>query len=301
MTGKTVEEAKEQALDALGVDESEAEFDVLEEAKGGLFGLLRSEARVRARVLRTAVRPKSDDRPNRRRGGGQGGRSRGGAGNGGRGERAAASHTQDAEGDGRRAAPARSKTGKQKESVMSEQEPASEGAQAQGERPGQDAGSATGAGSARVGIDEDAVEVAEDFLDGLLDVFGLDYDLERRDVDDDTVELAITGSDLGLLIGHRGQTLAALQELTRTAVQRSGSSQRVYIDVAGYREARREALQRFTQEVAGQVVRSGAATVLDPMPAADRKVVHDTANGIEGVSTSSEGEEPRRRVVISPS
>ena len=86
VTAKTVEEAKEMALDQLGVDESDAEFEVLEEPKAGLFGLLRTQARVRARVVPTAARPKTERRERKRSGGGSGG-----AGGGGRRERPAAS------------------------------------------------------------------------------------------------------------------------------------------------------------------------------------------------------------------
>ncbi len=150
--------------------------------------------------------------------------------------------------------------------------------------------------------DGDAVEVAEEFLTGLLAAFGARSQVERRVLDDDTVELAVTGDDLGLLIGPRGQTLAALQELTRTVVQRRivGHSPRLMLDVAGYRQARREALERFTRSVADQVRSSGTPVALEPMPAPDRKVVHDTANALDGVSTTSEGEDPDRRVVILP-
>ena len=105
-----------------------------------------------------------------------------------------------------------------------------------------------------------------------------------------------------MLIGPRGQTLSAIQELTRTVAQRkvAEGQPRIVVDVAGYRKDRREALERFTRDVAAQVVASGVVRVLEPMPPADRKVVHDTVNSIDGVSTSSEGEEPRRRVVIQP-
>jgi len=148
----------------------------------------------------------------------------------------------------------------------------------------------------------DEGELAETFLRGLLDATGSSYTLERRQIDDDTTELDVKGEELGLFIGHRGQTLSAIQELTRTVVQRHGPGphQRVLVDVGEYRKARREALERFTKEVAEQVLASGNARVLEPMRPPDRKVVHDTANSIDGVSTLSEGEEPRRRVVITP-
>ena len=75
---------------------------------------------------------------------------------------------------------------------------------------------------------------------------------------------------------------------------------RLRVDVGGYRERRREALERFSRQIAEQVLASGTATSLEPMGAADRKVVHDTINTIDGVHTVSEGEEPRRRVVVVP-
>lgn len=148
----------------------------------------------------------------------------------------------------------------------------------------------------------DGGAVAERFLEGLVDVFGRRGQVQRREVDDETTEIALEGDDLGLLIGQRGQTLSAVQELTRTVVQRKapGHSGRVVVDVAGYRRARRDALERFTLQVAEQVKSTGVARVLEPMPPADRKIVHDTVNTIDGVTTTSEGEEPRRHVVIVP-
>jgi spoIIIJ-associated protein len=145
-------------------------------------------------------------------------------------------------------------------------------------------------------------EVARQFLDGLLGEFGATGTVLVTEVDEDTVEVAVTGDDLGLLIGPKGATLTALQEITRTVVQRQtgGRNGRLLVDVGGYRQKRRAALERFTQQVAEDVKASGVRKVLEPMHPADRKVVHDTANGIEGVVTASEGEEPRRRVVIMP-
>jgi spoIIIJ-associated protein len=148
-----------------------------------------------------------------------------------------------------------------------------------------------------------AGEVGEEFLRGLIAAFGVDGTVTRNALDDgDTIELAVEGADVGMLIGPRGQTLSALQELTRTVAQRkvAEGQPRIVVDVAGYRKDRREALERFTRDVAAQVVASGVVRVLEPMPPADRKVVHDTVNTIDGVVTSSEGEEPRRRVVIQP-
>ncbi|MDQ6909924.1 MAG: Jag N-terminal domain-containing protein [Actinomycetota bacterium] len=284
VTARTVEEAKEAALDQLGVDEVDAEFEVVEAPKGGLFGRLRSEARVRARVSPTTPRPKLE-----RRGRRQGARDRGGDSSGGAsaagGPRRDARADADASGGSHpsrpkpRRAPAR---------------PSAAGSNSTKQNGGNDV--------TTDGPKVDEGELAESFLRGLLDATGADFTLARRQVDDETTELDVKGNDLGLFIGHRGQTLSAIQELTRTVVQRHGPGphQRVLVDVADYRKARREALERFTRDVAEQVLASGKERVLEPMRPADRKVVHDTINGIDGVSTASEGEEPRRRVVITP-
>jgi spoIIIJ-associated protein len=141
------------------------------------------------------------------------------------------------------------------------------------------------------------------FLEGLVDAFDLEATFVEDRVDDETIELKAQGDNLGLLIGPKGQTLQSVQELARTVVQRQATGThfgRVRIDIGGYRERRREALERFAHQVAADVVASGVAKALEPMHPADRKVVHDTVNEIEGVGTTSEGEEPRRRVVIVP-
>jgi spoIIIJ-associated protein len=145
-------------------------------------------------------------------------------------------------------------------------------------------------------------EVARAFMAGLVDRFRTPAEVTVEELDDAIVEVRVTGRELGLLIGPRGQTLAAIQDLARTVVQRHTPSHvgRVVVDVAGYRQRRRAALEQFTHRVADDVVASGVQKVLEPMSAADRKVVHDTANDIPGVHTTSEGEDPRRCVVILP-
>jgi spoIIIJ-associated protein len=152
-----------------------------------------------------------------------------------------------------------------------------------------------------VSLDEQG-EVARQFLDGLVEEMDLDAEVRVTRPDEDTVELELEGSDLGLLIGGKGVTLLALQDLTRTVVQRktSAGNGRLMVDVNGYRHKRKEALERFTRQLADEVKATGTRKALEPMNAADRKIVHDTVNELEGVKTTSEGEEPRRRVVILP-
>ena len=146
-------------------------------------------------------------------------------------------------------------------------------------------------------------EVAREFLDGLLAVMEVDGATTTVvQLDDATAEVQVTGGDLGLLIGPKGATLLALQDLARTVVQRRTGARtgRLLLDVAGYRQKRKEALERFTHKVVGEVVASRTPVALEPMSSADRKIVHDTVNGIDGVTTTSEGEDPRRRVVVHP-
>jgi spoIIIJ-associated protein len=146
-------------------------------------------------------------------------------------------------------------------------------------------------------------DAAKGFLAGLVEEFGLEADVTFTEVDEDTVQVAATGGDLGLLVGPRGATLAAIQDLTRTFVQRQSESRtdRILVDVAGYREKRVAALRRFTEGLADEAKQSREERALEPMSPADRKVVHDAINEIDGVETRSEGVEPTRYVVIEPS
>ncbi|MHB1554929.1 MAG: RNA-binding cell elongation regulator Jag/EloR [Acidimicrobiales bacterium] len=144
--------------------------------------------------------------------------------------------------------------------------------------------------------------VAKEFLEGLLDRYGVEATIEVRELDEETVELAAHGEGLGVLVGPKGATVSALQDVTRTVVQKHFPSRtdRILVDVAGYRERRVAALRRFAAQVAAEVLESRTERALEPMSAADRKVVHDTVVTIDGVTSSSQGEEPRRFVVISP-
>jgi spoIIIJ-associated protein len=248
-TGKSVEEAKELALDRLGVDEADAEFEILEEPKPGLFGRMRGEARLRARVRPTAPRPKQERR--RRR--------------------------AEPEAAGEAAAP----------EVVSEPAPREARVGAVGEGDG----------------DGDLAQEAGAFLAGLAHAFGASGEVRTTTGADGAAEVHLDGDQLGLLIGPRGPTLQIIQDLTRIVVQRKApaSRQRLRIDIGSYREKRQEALARFARQVAQQVAASGEARALEPMSAADRKVVHDALGGIEGIVTLSEGEDPHRRVVVRPS
>ncbi|MEM9035286.1 MAG: RNA-binding cell elongation regulator Jag/EloR [Actinomycetota bacterium] len=319
ITAETVTEARELALDRLGVDEQDAEIEVLAEPSRRLFR--RSDARIRARIVPKAPREKRD----RRRGGKGGGGGRGRSGNRSGGGRGGTGGTR----SGNRARATASVEGSSAEgSPEPRSAAAAEGdgeAGGAGQRPGGGSGSGGrrrrrgrgGGGASRPstaangnGGDEvpmktldEQVEMAEEFLDGLLEAFGLEGDISRVDVDDELVELQVGGEDLGLLIGRRGSTIQAVNEVMRTGLQRQagGTAEgRVRVDIGGYRERRREALARFAVEQAQSVLDSGEERALEPMNSADRKVVHDAINEVDGVETLSEGAEPRRWVVIVP-
>jgi spoIIIJ-associated protein len=284
-TGRTIEDAKEAALDQLGIDETEAEFEIVEEPKTGLFGRPRGEARIRARVVPKAPRPKQERRPRRQKG-------RDGA-----------------------ATPAAEATAPQTEAADSGDAAASTsdasssaGTRKRGGR-NRSTGDARPAPTPKEGSnmtdDEvpvgDQADIITEFLDGLLDALGAEGTIERTEVDEETIELGVQGDDLGLLIGPKGQTLTAVHELSRTVLQRRATGRhlgRVRIDIGGYRQRRQEALARFVEQQAAAALESGSARALEPMNSADRKVVHDTVNEIDGVATISEGADPHRRVVI---
>lgn len=144
---------------------------------------------------------------------------------------------------------------------------------------------------------------AERFTDGLVSAFGLTGTTSAT-VEGNEIEVRVDGAGdgLGLLIGPGGRTLLAIQDLARVAAQRrlGDHDTRLRIDVAGYREKRRIALERFARNVAELVKESGVARSLDPMPSSDRKVIHDTLTTIDGVLSRSEGEDPNRRIIVSP-
>jgi spoIIIJ-associated protein len=316
VTGRTVEEAKDLALDRLGVDERDAEFEVVEEPRAGFFGRLKGEARVRARV-KPALRAKPDSGGGRNR---RRGRQRTGGETeaGGRAPVAAATKVKP------RSVP-RANVASVDDAAASDgsEFDGDAGADGGGERPAGAPARRRG-GRGRGGrpsgqaadIDqvnrkegnpvtlETQVRITEEFAKGLVQAFGYEAETTAETAEDlESAEVRIEGGELGLLIGPKGRTLAAINEISRAVVLRqldAAPEGRVHVDISGYRQRRREALERFARSVAEEVVSSGRAKALEPMSAADRKVVHDAVGEIDGVQTSSEGEEPSRRVVISP-
>lgn len=144
-------------------------------------------------------------------------------------------------------------------------------------------------------------DIAGDYLERLLDLLDYDGDIDL-DVEAGRAIVSIDGGDdLEKLVGPRGTVLEALQELTRLAVQQeTGSRSRLMLDVAGWRAGRREELRRIGRTAAENVAKSGEKEKLQPMSPFERKVVHDAVAEVDGVTSESEGEEPKRRVVVVP-
>ncbi len=146
-------------------------------------------------------------------------------------------------------------------------------------------------------IDEEA-EAAADLLEGLLDAMDLPGDL-RISVQESHAEVEVIGLEEGVLIGRRGQTLDAVQELVRTAMQRRFERRsRVLVDVDGYRARRLEKLLERADEAVAEVLESGEAQRLEPMDSIERRLVHQRVAETEGVVSNSHGREPSRRIVI---
>ncbi|MGA1565142.1 MAG: RNA-binding cell elongation regulator Jag/EloR [Ilumatobacteraceae bacterium] len=269
MTGKTVEEATEMALEQLGVASDEADVEVLEEPRSGLFGRTRGEARIRARVRPAEVRPKRD---NRRRRSNDGGPQRNGDGKQQNRRESAASSSPQRQNQ--------SKTGSEQKGSRKMDDNENRGEPVD---------------PALVG------EAAVAFMDGLAKAFGSEATVEL-DQDGTELEVRVRGSDLGLMVGPGGRTLTAVQDLARVAAQRRLGDHETHlrVDVAGYRERRKASLEAFARKIAGQVRESGKALAIEPMASPDRKVIHDVLSSEEGVSTRSEGEDPNRRVIVSP-
>ena len=337
-TGATVDDAKERALDRLGVAEDELEYEILAEASRSMLGLKKTDARLRARVRPREPRQRVERRDRDRSRGRRGDRSRAGKGkgngrnDGGQGDGNRQRGDQAKKGDGNKQRGDRAKSGggdskradRAKPSAGSPDGDSKEtsSSRRRGRGSGVSGEAGTGVESisddrASVGRDEIAPdpapkgeqmeletqsEIVEAFVAGLLDEMGLDARVVST-IEDDRLSVEAQGLNLGLAIGHRGETVRAITEIARTIVQRRSEGDAVgflSVDVGGYRERRRPFLEEFARNQADAVLDDGRARALEPMGSADRKVIHDTVSEIDGVETESEGSDRDRRVVIRP-
>lgn len=148
---------------------------------------------------------------------------------------------------------------------------------------------------------EDPVDVLQELLEEIVDSMGLDADV-RIEQTDGVLRGSIEGDDVGLFIGRRGQTIDAVQHLAQRIVFRGGTpDSRVVVDADGYRERRAETLRSTALDAADESLRTGKAVELDPMPASERRIVHEYLRDRGDVETHSEGDEPERYLVVEPS
>lgn len=277
---KTVEMAIEAAMRELGVTERDRlEIEVIQQPERGFLGFggqdavvkvsERSDGGRRGPRKRSRSRKKGSDKatePTSR-----GGRSPAG------GNRASSG------GKGRNAKP------DQGGGARSEKQPQSQSRPQSRPKPDDD----------RRGLEPAEQEpLVAEFISGLLDAFGLEGEVQTR-MDEDVVVANVVGEQTEALVGPRGSVMEAVHELTKTVLQRSvREPARVRIDIAGYAERRRQALTIYAGDLIQQVLTEGGELMLEPMSAADRKVIHDAVAAHEGVRSYSEGEAPTRYVVI---
>jgi spoIIIJ-associated protein len=137
-------------------------------------------------------------------------------------------------------------------------------------------------------------------LEHVLEGLGLDGEVNVAE-DEETIVGSVEGEELGLLIGRHGQTIDAVQLLCfQAAHQGLPDRKRVIVDAAGYRERRREALERRADRVIEEALNGGRPIELEPMSAAERRVIHEYLRERSGIETYSEGDEPHRFVVVAP-
>ena len=350
-TGATVDDAKERALDRLGVAEDELEYEILAEASRSMLGLKKTDARLRARVRPREPRQRVERRDRDRSRGRRGDRSRAGKGkgngrnDGGQGDGNKQRGDQAKKGDGNKQRGDQAKKGDGNKQRGDRAKPG-DGDSKRADRANPSAGSPDGdskgtssnrrrgkgsgvSGEARTGVEstsddrvsagrdgiapdpapkgeqmelETQSEIVEAFVTGLLDEMGLDARVVST-IEDDRLSVEAQGLNLGLAIGHRGETVRAITEIARTIVQRRSEGDAVgflSVDVGGYRERRRTFLEEFARNQADAVLDDGRARALESMGSADRRVIHDTVSEIDGVETESEGSDRDRRVVIRP-
>ena len=279
-TGKTIDLAIEAALNQLGMDRDSVSVEVLAQAKSGFLGLGAQPAKVKVTyeapdpvpeapkvALSSASRSKPKAKP-----------------------------VAERKEEPKPAAPkpAAPKAEPKKEAPKAERKPERK-PEPKKEEPKQVKEVKTFAPAAPGSVEE-KIEV---FLKGLLENMGSDAVPHAVKGEGNTYKVELTGSDLGYLIGRRGDTLDALQHLANYSVGRNVEGHiRITVDAEDYREKREESLRRYARKKAQQVLKARRRTTLEPMNAYERHVIHASLQDMENITTHSTGTEPNRRVVI---
>ena len=271
--GDDVAAAEELALDQLGVAREDAEFEVVTAPENKWLGLKKTEARVRARVK--PVGPRSKE--NNKRG-------------------------------NNRKKPQNRRKQQQNKQNNSSKTPKNQAKNTENRKKNNGKDTNQKKAKAAKMEERELMPLAEqeqaviEFLDGIIKGFDVEASSSTH-LEEERIIGSINGDDVGLLIGPRAGTLLAIQDLARTTVQRHAAGRRtnrLSVDVGGYRERRKASLIEFTHRQIETVNDSGEKLVLEPMGSADRKIIHDAVADNDSVTSSSEGDEPRRYVIIHP-
>jgi len=152
----------------------------------------------------------------------------------------------------------------------------------------------------RVKVKETVARQAKDFLSKIMSIMQLDVDIALVEKDE-KILININGNDLGILIGKRGETLDAIQYLANLSANKNiEKRKRIFIDIEGYRKRREETLKKLAYKLADKARQRGRNVILEPMNSMERRIIHTALQGREDIYTFSEGEEPYRKIIISP-
>lgn len=152
----------------------------------------------------------------------------------------------------------------------------------------------------RVFVKEDKAEMAVEYVTSVLKAMGAQSFTAEANKDGENLNITLKGDDLGFVIGRRGETIDAIQYLASLAINRlDGDYMRITIDSGNFREKREKTLESLARRLARTVVKTGRSMTLEPMNPYERRIIHATVSTVEGATSSSVGEEPNRRVVIS--
>ena len=290
-TGTSIDEAKDLALDRLGVAEDELEIQVLTEPSSAMFGLKKTEARLRARVrpISPQIKTERNSKNNRDKNRKRSNQGRKNTNNKTNSEKSQKNNNQ-----------------KNSKKTSEQLDDAKNSSKNKDNRPEKATKAKNNPRTRKDEMETEKMdlstqaEITESFLAGLLEKMGLESRVTST-IEDERLTVEAHGLNLGLAIGHQGQTVRAITELSRTIIQRKSrgsASGSMTVDIGGYRALRQSNLEKFAKAQAEAVLSDGISRALDPMGAADRRIAHNAVSDIEGVETISEGSNMDRRVVI---
>ena len=269
VTGKTEDEAIKKALAQLNMDRFDVSVEVLERAKSGFLGIGAAPAKVRVyygeeeEIVIPAAAPVVAEAP--------------------KAEKPQQPRKEKKKPAEKPKAPAKAEKAEKAEKVEKPAAPAVKPA-VQSE-PGEE-------------VDDEKAQAIKKFLAGLLQQMEVEAQVKVYLPEKGRYKVILEGNNIGALIGRRGETLDAIQQLTSYSVNRTGGRARIQLDAEGYREKREQSLQHLAQKVAGKVVKYRRSVTLEPMNAYERHVIHTALQDVPGVMTYSTGTDPNRRVIV---